>query len=53
MWKVRVEAEGYNRISFYFDNLALAGEFLELAQKYHKGQLDITIERIYEDEEEV
>lgn len=52
MWEVKIEVKGYNRIYFKFEDLASASSFLETAQKHCEDKLEISIEKIFENEGE-
>ena len=43
MWKVTIEAKGYNRINFKFESLVDASSFIETAQNHCDENLDIRI----------
>lgn len=52
MWRIRVEAKGYNTIYFQFESLTSALTFIETAQAHCEEKLEITIRKIDETEGE-
>lgn len=51
MWEVKIEASGYNRLTFKFDDLESASKFLETAQEHSEDILGINIKKLEEGEE--